>query len=61
MRSEDWINASTCTPEDGHEVLVYDDAFGVLVAEHQQGYGWSNYEHGFLERVTHWMWLILPD
>ena len=60
MRRENWIKADTCTPENGTEVLVYDETFGVLVAEHTQGYGWDSHEYGNLERVTHWMWLVLP-
>jgi hypothetical protein len=61
MRAEDWIDATCCSPQEGTEVLVYDDANGVIVAEYSKTYGWSCVDYGYLENVTHWMWLALPN
>lgn len=61
MKAEDWIRAEDRLPETKCAVvLVYDDRQGVLMADYDEGYGFSNYEHGFLDYVTHWMPLILP-
>ena len=59
MKKEDWIKVEDL-PKDESVVLVYDSQQGVLVADYDRGYGFSNYEHGVLDYVTHWMPLELP-
>lgn len=48
-------------PDDDEDVLVYDDMYGVEVASHASDYGWLHCEYGYLENVTHWMPLALPE
>lgn len=60
MKEKDWIKAEESLPQTDESVLVYDDAFGVLVASYIEGYGWQTDEHGYLECVTHWMPIVLP-
>ena len=60
MKREDWIKVEDILPKDDSVVLVYDSQQGVLVADYDRGYGFSNYEHGVLDYVTHWMPLELP-
>ena len=60
MRKEDWIKVDSELPEKDSSVLVYDERQGVLVADYDDVYGFSNYEHGMLDYVTHWMPLVLP-
>ena len=61
MLKEDWIKVEDILPKDDSVVLVYDSQQGVLVADYNGGYGFSNYEHGMLDYVTHWMPLELPE
>lgn len=61
MKAKDWIRVKDRLPGKKYDVvLVYDDRQGVLMADYDEGYGFSSYEHGFLDHVTHWMPLILP-
>ena len=60
MKAEDWIRVEDGLPEKECDVvLVYDDRQGVLIADYDEGNGFSSYEHGFLDYVTHWMPLVL--
>lgn len=61
MRKEDWIRADQGLPNEGEDVLVYDDCFGIVVADYTKENGLHSYECGNLEQVTHWMPLILPQ
>jgi hypothetical protein len=61
MKAEDWIKVEDVLPKDDSVVLAYDERQGVLVADYDRGYGFSNYEHGVLDYVTHWMPLELPN
>lgn len=60
MKLKDWILAADRLPETNIEVLVYDDAYGIQVANYER-YCWVSYEHGILEHVTHWQPLALPQ
>lgn len=60
MKESDWIKVEDKLPEIGVDVLVYDERQGVLIADYDGAFGWSNYEHGMLDYVTHWMRLVLP-
>ena len=61
MKAEDWIRVTDRLPEgECAVVLVYDDRQGILMADYDEGYGFSSCEHGFLEYVTHWMPIVLP-
>lgn len=60
MKQEDWIKVEGILPQDDSVVLVYDEMQGVLMADYDTGFGFSNYEHGMLDNVTHWMPLVLP-
>ena len=60
MRKEDWIKVEDREPESHDTVLVYDDKYGVLVADYDPFWGFNSYEHGYLDRVTYWMELVLP-
>lgn len=59
MKKEDWIKVEDKLPKTDESVLVYDERLGVIIAEYD-AFGWSNYEHGFIDYVTHWMPLALP-
>lgn len=61
MNATDWIKVTDRMPEDDEDVLVYDDMYGVEVASHASDYGWLHCEYGYLENVTHWMPLVLPE
>jgi hypothetical protein len=60
MKREDWKSVNDTLPEIGVDILVYDERQGVLVADYDGAWGFSNYEHGMLDDVTHWMPLVLP-
>ena len=61
MKAEDWIKVTDRLPDHDNDVLVYDDMFGVEVASYVSGYGWLHCEYNYLENVTHWMPLVLPE
>ena len=61
MKERDWIKVEDRVPESDDSVLVYDDTYGVLVADYDPFWGFTNYEHGDLDHVTHWMELVLPS
>ena len=60
MKTTDWIKVEDRLPDTDVSVLVYDERQGVLVADYDGAWGFSNYEHGMLDYVTHWMPLVLP-
>jgi hypothetical protein len=60
MKAEDWIKVENKLPEAEDLCLVYDERQGVLIADYDGAWGFSNYEHGMLDYVTHWMPLVLP-
>lgn len=61
MKAEDWIKVQESLPKPDEDVLVYDDRCGVVLASYARFYGWVSYEHGVLDRVTHWSPLVLPN
>jgi hypothetical protein len=61
MKGSDWIKVSDRLPKDGECVLVYDDLEGLVTADYEEDYGWTNYEVGLLENVTHWQPIELPE
>ena len=61
MKKEDWIKVEDRLPQHESTVLVYDQRQGVLIADYDEPLGFTNYEHGFLDYVTHWMNLELPE
>lgn len=60
MKEKDWIKVEDREPESHDTVLVYDDKYGVLVADYDPFWGFTNYVHGYLTSVTYWMELVLP-
>ena len=61
MKASDWIKVTDQLPEPDEDVLVYDDMYGVEVASYASDYGWLHCEYNYLENVTHWMPLVLPE
>lgn len=56
-----WIKVSDRLPKDGEYVLAYDDLEGLVTADYEEDYGWTNHEVGLLENVTHWQPIELPE
>ena len=62
MKATDWIKVTDELPQNYEtDILVYDDREGVIIADYDESHGFSHYERGYLENVTHWMPLVLPE
>lgn len=61
MKKKDWIKVEDKLPQNESTVLVYDQRQGVIIADYDEYLGFSNYEHGLLDYVTHWVELEMPE
>lgn len=56
MSKSKWINVQDRLPENGEDVLAFDENFGLSIAWHEDELGiWKSHEIGLLLYVTHWM------
>lgn len=60
MKTSDWISVADRMPQDCEDVLVYDEMHGLTIADYEEGYGWTSFEGGELQNVTHWQNIELP-
>lgn len=62
MRASDWVRVEERLPQNCEDVLVIDERYGMVIGSYDPRCEvWMSYEYGYMDYVTHWQPIELPQ